>query len=316
MLTNFSNSTYNALQITGRHRVKEGLDVTANYSFSKVLSDAAGDSQSRIEQFLDVNNPKLERAPANFDLRHSIKSAVVYDLPFGAKHYLHARSLDRFIGGWSLGTNLSWQSGAPFSILSGYGTLNRADQSRSYYNTADITIPGQNLPEFVHYQMTGNGPFIVSSSAINPADGTGTGFTGNIFTNPGAGTLGVLPRQNVVRGQDVQWMRCQSAQEHSAQGRAIAAVADRRRERPEPPDVLVGRSEHQLNHLRGHGINAEQPAHYAGRGALPLLSLKFDLVESGALSPLSSALPAGYPFDFSRNARMVAFTSGLSAPGL
>ncbi|HYA17361.1 MAG TPA: TonB-dependent receptor [Bryobacteraceae bacterium] len=196
MLTNFSNSTYNALQLTARHRAKEGLDVTANYSFSKVLSDTAGDSQSRIEQFLDVNNPKLERAPANFDLRHSIKSAVVYDLPFGEKHYLHSKRLDRFIGGWSLGTNLSWQSGAPFSILSGYGTLNRADGTRSYYNTADPIIPGQDLPQYVHFVMTGNGPYMISPSAINPSDGTGIGFAGAIFENPGAGTLGVLQRRS------------------------------------------------------------------------------------------------------------------------
>jgi hypothetical protein len=44
--------------------------------------------------------------------------------------------------------------------------------------------------------MTGNGPYMISPSAINPSDGTGIGFSGAIFENPGAGTLGVLQRRS------------------------------------------------------------------------------------------------------------------------
>jgi len=49
--------------------------------------------------------------------------------------------------------------------------------------------------------MTGNGPMMISPSAINPADGTGVNadgspsFTGQVFYNPGPGTLGVLQRR-------------------------------------------------------------------------------------------------------------------------
>ena len=50
---------------------------------------------------------------------------------------------------------MTWQSGAPFSILSGYGTLNRA--ARSYYNTADTTLGRRAARQIVKYQMTGNG---------------------------------------------------------------------------------------------------------------------------------------------------------------
>ena len=57
------------------------------------------------------------------------------------------------------------------------------------------------LNSVVKFQMTGNGPMIVSKSAINPSDGTGVNadgeaaFAGQIFYNPGAGTLGVLQRR-------------------------------------------------------------------------------------------------------------------------
>ena len=201
MLNNYSNSTYNSLQVEVRHRATKGLEFQANYSFAKVLSDTAGDQQSRIEQFLDVNNPGIERARANFDLRHSIKGTAIYDLPFGKGRLVHYRPINKIIEGWSLGGVMSWQSGAPFSILSGYGTLNRADGSRSYYNTADTALDWSQLNQVVQFQMTGNGPYMIAQSAINPVDGTGTNdigqtpYTGQIFNNPGPGTIGTLQRR-------------------------------------------------------------------------------------------------------------------------
>src|SRR5664279_784769 len=101
---------------------------------------------------------------------------------------LSPRKLDRAIGGWIFGSTMVWQSGAPFSILSGRGTLNR--EARSYYNTADTSLTKSQLNNVVKFQMTGNGPMIVSQSAINPSDGTGVNadgeaaFTGQVFYNP------------------------------------------------------------------------------------------------------------------------------------
>jgi hypothetical protein len=201
MLTNYSSSSYNALQLEMKHRMRSGLSFEANYTFSKVLSDADGDSQSRIQHFLDINNPGIERSRANFDLTHMIKADGSYDLPFG-KGKLSYRPLNRVIGGWTFGSIMVWQSGAPFSILSGRGTLNR--EARSYYNTADTALTGPQLAGIVKYQMTGNGPMIVTQSAINPADGTGVNgdgapaFQGQAFFNPGAGTIGVLQKRLFV----------------------------------------------------------------------------------------------------------------------
>ena len=201
MLNNYSNSTYNSLQLQVRRQARAGLEFQANYTFSKVLSDAAGDSQSRIEHFLDFNNPKIDRARANFDLTHAIKASATYDLPVGKGHRLHSRPLERAIGGWSLGAILSWQSGPPFSILSGYGTLNRQTGLRSSFNTADTLLNRSQLDAIVHFQMTGNGPYMIAPSAINPNDLTGVNapgaapFAGQQFYNPAAGTLGTLERR-------------------------------------------------------------------------------------------------------------------------
>ncbi len=198
-LTNYSSSSYNSLQLEARHQTRSGLSFEANYTFSKVLSDADGDSQSRIQQFLDINNPGIERSRANFDLTHMIKADGFYELPLGKGHRLHYRPLDRVMGGWIFGSTMVWQSGAPFSILSERGTLNR--ESRSYYNTADTALTGPRLASVVKFQMTGNGPLMISPSAINSSDGTGVNtdgepaFPGQVFFNPGAGTLGGLQRR-------------------------------------------------------------------------------------------------------------------------
>ena len=200
MLTNYSSASYNSLQVAVRHRMHSGMSFEANYTFSKVLSDGDGDLQTRFQAFLDFNNPKLERSRANFDLTHMIKANGFYQLPFGTGHKLSLKALNPVIGGWTIGSVFLWQSGAPFSILSSYATLNRA--ARSYYNGADTTIGGDALKQIVHFQMTGNGPIMIAHSALNPADGSGVSspgdapFAGEIFSNPGPGTLGELQRRS------------------------------------------------------------------------------------------------------------------------
>jgi hypothetical protein len=201
MLTTYSSSSYNSLQLQATHRLQSGLDFQANYTFSKVLSDGDGDSQSRIQHFLDFNNKKIERSRANFDLTHMIKATAIYELPFGANHSLDYRPLEKVIGGWSVSPFMTWQSGAPFSILSGLGTLNRSSGGRSYYNTANATVGGSQLANVVKFQMTPNGPYMINPSAINAFDGTGVNgfgeppFTGEVFFNPGTGTIGSLQRR-------------------------------------------------------------------------------------------------------------------------
>jgi len=202
-LTNFSNSSYNSLQINVSHRVDSGLYIQGNYTFSKVLADADGNTQERFDPFLNVFNGSLERARAPFDITHIFHLNASYDLPLGQGHRLSAgRVLDRVFGGWSVSSVLTYQSGAPFSILSGLGTFNRVTSGRSRYNTATSVLSGSALNQVVQFHMTGNGPYAVASSAIDAANG-GRGvaafgdppFNGEVFFNPAAGTVGALQRR-------------------------------------------------------------------------------------------------------------------------
>ena len=199
VLTNYSNSTYNGLQVDVTRRFFKGLQFQANYVYSKVMSDAAGNNQTNFEPFLDNNNPKIERSrAADYDITHVLKSNWHYELPMGPGRRFNYGPLNRVLGGWSVSGIFTMQSGTPFSVLSGRGTLNRA--GRSANNTATTTLNKAELDELFQFRMTGTGPYFVAASALNPADGRAvasdgaTPFAGQVFYQPVAGNIGALQR--------------------------------------------------------------------------------------------------------------------------
>ncbi|MEK7406389.1 MAG: TonB-dependent receptor [Acidobacteriota bacterium] len=198
MVTNYSNTTYNALQVDVRRRVARGLVVQGNYTWSKAMGDASGDGQTRFEAFLDNDNAKIERARAPYDLTHVIKANGLYDLPLGRDRRANFKPLERLLSGWSVSGNMTWQAGTPFSVSSGRGTLNRG--ARSGVNTANTTLTKGELDKLFKLRIAGNGPYFSAPSMTGPdnravaADGRPP-FDGQVFFHPGAGTLGGLQRR-------------------------------------------------------------------------------------------------------------------------
>ncbi len=190
LVTNYSNSSYHALQVEARRRAARGLQFQANYSFSKVLTDSSG-TTVRFDPFLDIEQPWLERARATFDLNHVFNANAVWNLPFQTK--------DRLRQGWTISSILTWQSGSPFSLLSGRGTLNR--RGRSAQNTASTALRKDQLDHIVRFRMTDDGPFMVGAGAINARDNSGVAidglepFLGQAFFHPGPGEVGTLQRR-------------------------------------------------------------------------------------------------------------------------
>ncbi len=198
-VNNYSNASYNALQLDVRKQTNVGLYIQGNYTWSKNLSDQDGIQQTRFEAFLDVANPKIEKAPTSFDLRHQFKVNWIYELPMGRGHRLSYAPLDRLLGGWFLGGIYTWQSGSPFSVLSGRGTLNRSARSGS--NTATAMVTADELDKLFQLRITGAGPYYFAASALNPSDNRAVAadgaayFTGQVFRQPNAGEVGALQRR-------------------------------------------------------------------------------------------------------------------------
>ena len=197
-LTNFSQSTYNSLQLSVRKRTASGIQFQASYVYSKVLSDTS------VERGLDalLNNaaPSIEKARAPWDLTHSIKLNHYIPIPAGKGHWFNPKGVNWLVRDWALSGFLTLQTGAPISILSARGTLNRS--ARSGENTVDTTDTQSQLDAVSGLFMTGNGPYFISPSVIGP-NGTGAAadgqapFSGQIFFNPGFGTVGTLQRRQL-----------------------------------------------------------------------------------------------------------------------
>ncbi|HEY1494509.1 MAG TPA: hypothetical protein VGF49_08190, partial [Candidatus Solibacter sp.] len=206
MMTNYSNSTYNGLQLDVRTRERRGLTLAGNYTYSKVLSDAVSgvdnNNQGRYEPMIDNNNPGLERARAPFDLTHVMKFNFVYAVPMGEGHMVSWRPLNRWVlAGWQLSGIFNRQSGENFSVYSGRGTFNRQTNVQSNQgNTMNSSLTMDQLRQVFQFRMSGNGPYFVAQSAIGTdgravaPDGSAP-FTGQAFTMPAAGTIGTLGRR-------------------------------------------------------------------------------------------------------------------------
>ena len=200
MLQNYSSSSYHALVLEATRRATNGLGFQANYVFSKVLSDSQNAQQTGFEPLLDMNNPKIEKARvAGMDNTHVFKANFNYDLPFGGHHRLSGNALlNKVIGNWNMASIFTLQSGTPFSILSARGTLNRAARSTSN-NTVNTFDNLSQLQSLFKVRETGAGPYYAAASMIGSdgravaPDGTAP-FSGQIFFEPPAGTIGTLQK--------------------------------------------------------------------------------------------------------------------------
>lgn len=209
-------SDYHALQVELRRNMKNGLAAQVNYTFSKNLADAAGNSQNRFEPFLDNGDHSHDYGRSEFDLNHIINGNFVYELPFGRGHHFLSSTngvVDRIIGGWTTGQIIRWQSGAPFSILSARGTFNRA--GRSAGETAFTTLTKDQVKSLLGLFNVNGTLYWINPAVLNPngngtAVGTATGFgpsnggfdpltytptyPGQVFFNPQAGAFGDMQR--------------------------------------------------------------------------------------------------------------------------
>jgi hypothetical protein len=142
-----SNQTasYNGLQTTAQLRASRGVMLYAFYTYSKTFDSAQLDNnttQGGAEDFTDL---RLERGPADYDLRHQFASSVVWQL-----NYYHGdNSWQRgILNGWTVSTIVNIHSGFPFSIYNGSdanltGNANAGTSAPTSGERAEL-VAGQN----------------------------------------------------------------------------------------------------------------------------------------------------------------------------
>ena len=129
-----ANSIYNALQISVEKHYSNGLQLAANYTWSKSIDDSsvADTNVAWLANYgynsgwalQDPNRPSLERSLSTFDMPSQLKFGYTYDLPFGrGRAFLSGmpRALDLILGGWRTAGFWTIHDGFPlqFTVVNG-----------------------------------------------------------------------------------------------------------------------------------------------------------------------------------------------------
>jgi hypothetical protein len=120
-----SSLSYNALQAIFRQRLTSGLEFTANYTYSKALTDdigyyGAADIQQQYYQ-QNVYNIHGDWGPAGDDVRHAFSATGTYTLPFGRGKRFGTNSnaiVDEVLGGWKVSGSSVAYTGFPVTVTS------------------------------------------------------------------------------------------------------------------------------------------------------------------------------------------------------
>jgi len=154
---NGAQSTYNSLQVEVRRRPTKGLQYTANYVYSKSLTNSFADSSVNFASYTSLRNQRYDKGLSAFDTPHAFKFNGIYDLPFGTGHKLASSNwlMSRLIDNWSFSAIQRWQSGRVFLLTSGLGgTINQNDPgvilasgvtAKSLQNSLGIRITGNQV---------------------------------------------------------------------------------------------------------------------------------------------------------------------------
>ncbi len=119
-----ASSTYNAMQIRFQKRTTHHVSFDGSYTISKSTDDSSAGRNNWVGALGNGTIQQLDR----LNLEHSISAndtpqrlaaAVIVDLPIGRNHWIGSdmnRALDAAVGGWSISTLVTEQSGQPMAI--------------------------------------------------------------------------------------------------------------------------------------------------------------------------------------------------------
>ncbi len=115
------NSSYNALQVALRRRLKQGLTLLASYTFSRALDNGSNTNNSTTgsqRNPQDIRNFAADKGPADFHRARQFSSSFNYELPFGRGRAILPASRgmgEALIGGWQINGVVTMLSGRPFT---------------------------------------------------------------------------------------------------------------------------------------------------------------------------------------------------------
>ena len=180
-----ASSWYNAMQVRFQKRTTHNVSFEGSYTWAKSTDNSSagrnnfiGSLSAGMPQQLDRLN--LEHSISANDTPQRLAVAVVVDLPIGRKQAIGGnmnRALDAVVGGWSIATMITEQSGQPLAITDSFGRLANGSQR------PNIVCPQLRTGISLH-------TVALNSAANSTAEGLGNPppfayFNNNCFADPG-----------------------------------------------------------------------------------------------------------------------------------
>jgi len=119
-----ATSWYNSLQVRFQKRTTHHISFEGSYTFSKLTDDSSVGANAFVGTLNNGNPQQLDNLRAEHgisanDTPQRLAAAVVIDLPIGRNRWVGSdmnRALDAVVGGWSIATVITEQSGQPLAI--------------------------------------------------------------------------------------------------------------------------------------------------------------------------------------------------------
>ena len=182
LLSDPNSGNYNGLQLQLRQSNFHGLSLTANYTWSHSITDRYGDLNSDAFDFFTLRNTRLNRGPAQFDVRHVFQTYFGYALPFGRgrRFSLTNPIVNGFLGGWGFASIIRGNSGRSFQLNSGRTTVNQRDSG-----VVLVGITSAELQSLVSTRPGPNGTVLYFDPKIIGSDGRSNPAFLTVPTTPG-----------------------------------------------------------------------------------------------------------------------------------
>jgi hypothetical protein len=184
------NTNYNSLQLSAEQRVRYGLTLLFNYTWSKALNNmpwnqaatSIGNNNSFVYPIMAANFKQLDYGPADFDHRNVSALSYVYSIP---KLRQGVPGVIRYIlGDWSTTGLFQYRSGDPLTVWSGQSNNSGSGQNRD--RAVQTGSP---------YGGTACSTSVNCRNYLNPAS----------FSNNTAGTFGTVKKGSYVGPHFVVW---------------------------------------------------------------------------------------------------------------
>lgn len=168
-----AESFYNSLQVRFQKRPSHYVSFEGNYTFAKATDNSSAGANSFITGLLSsgipqvLDNLKAEHAISANDATHRFVMATIVDVPVGRGRWIGHdmnRVLDAIVGGWSVSTILTFQTGTPLSI--GLADPRLADGLQR----PDVICPQVSTGVSYHQSAATGAPIINANCFADPGD--------------------------------------------------------------------------------------------------------------------------------------------------